>query len=59
MSEQITSLRESFLEAALAKDFTKAESAFKSVMAEKLSQALSARRVEIAQSLYSRVQGTK
>ena len=48
-----------FIDNILSKNFTQTESSFKAVMAEKLSQALSARRVEIAQSLYSRVQGAK
>lgn len=49
-------IKENFLGHVFAKDFTSAEQAFKTAMAEKVAAALGARRVEIAQSLYQKAQ---
>lgn len=46
-----------FIDAALSKDKLQAETMFKSMMAEKVREALDARRIELAQTLYNRVQG--
>jgi hypothetical protein len=49
-------VQESFID-LISTDKTAAEQRFKQIMSEKVAHALAARRVEIAQSLYSRVRG--
>jgi|SRR6185437_4703981 hypothetical protein len=56
---QHESVQPSFIEHVFTKDYTKAEDVFRKVMAEKMSAALGARRIELAQTLYSRVQGAE
>lgn len=45
---------QSFIDAIASKQNTTAENMFKAAMAEKVQTALSARRIEIAQTLYQR-----
>lgn len=42
----------SFIDLVTAKNFTKAEAVFKAAMAQKVTQALDAHRIQIAQRLY-------
>jgi hypothetical protein len=46
----------SFIDLVTAKNFTQAEAVFKTAMAEKVTQALDARRIQIAQNLYAKAQ---
>jgi hypothetical protein len=49
-----TTVKESFVDAAISKNFVQAEQTFSSLMAEKVQITLAARKIEIAQSMYSK-----
>jgi hypothetical protein len=49
-------MQSTFTDLVTSKNFTQAESVFRAAMAEKVTQALAARRIQIAQNLYTKAQ---